>query len=66
MKIRPVETELFHSNRITEGRKERWTNGRIYMTKLIVVFHNIRRVLKRTMHKDGSIVYAGLRITLVD
>jgi hypothetical protein len=66
MKIRPVGAELFHANRITEGRKDRRTNGRINMTKLIVAFHNLRRGLKRNMHKEGSIVYTDLRITLVD
>jgi hypothetical protein len=59
MKIRPVEAELFHAKRIAEGRKDR-------QTKLIVAFHNLRRGLKRNMYKGGGIVYAGLRITLVD
>jgi len=62
MKIRPVEAEFFHAKGITVGRNDR----RIYTTTLIVAFHNLRRGLKRNMHKDGGIVYADLCITLVD
>jgi len=35
MKIRPVETELFHA----DGRKD----GQTYMTKLIVAFRNFEK-----------------------
>jgi hypothetical protein len=40
MKIRPVETELFHADRDTEGRTVRQTNRQSDLTKLIVAFRN--------------------------
>jgi len=45
MKIRPVETELFHADGQTDGR----TDGRTDMTKLIVVFLNSANASNNTI-----------------
>jgi hypothetical protein len=65
MKICPMEVELLHADRLTNGRKDRRTNGPIDMTKLIVAFRILLMGLKKNMHKEGGIVYADLRIMLV-
>jgi len=40
MKIRPVEAELFHVDRRTDGRMDRQTDRQMIMTKIIVAFRD--------------------------
>jgi len=48
MKIRPLQSELFHADRRTDGRME----GRTGMTKLIVAFLNFANTPKNPTQKS--------------
>jgi hypothetical protein len=48
MNIHPVGAELFHAGERKYGR----TDGRTYMTTLIVAFHNFANTSKKT--KSGA------------
>jgi hypothetical protein len=47
VKIRPVRTDLFHADVMTDRQTDRRTDKEIDMTKLIVAFRNFANALKK-------------------
>ena len=50
MKIRPVESELFHTDRRTDGRTDGRTEEQTAMTRLRVAFRNFPNTPKNLTH----------------
>jgi hypothetical protein len=46
MKIRPVGAELFHTERWTDGRTYRRTEGKTYVPNIMVAFRNFAKAPK--------------------